>query len=126
MVDTAAEDQLLRHIPENQLGAFSGAPVLRSPCLQGKRDTAPGPDGLRQAAWYHAGSPFWNALEAHAYRTLDGARLPQSDRTGAMCFTSKALNEQNYVWLDETRPIALLSVTYKFIATLCKAQALPG
>ncbi len=83
LVDTAAENQLLTHIPENQLGVFSGPPEsFAYLLLQGKRDTAPGPDGLRYAAWYHAGRPFWNAPEAHAHRTFDGARLPQSNRTG--------------------------------------------
>ena len=43
--------------------------------------------------------------------------------------TPKALSELHYVRRDETRPITLLNVTYKFIATLCNShlsQALPG
>ncbi len=58
-----------------------------------------------------------SALEAHARGTFDGAQLPQSDRSGATCFIPKALSEQHHARRDETRPITLLSVSWKFIAT---------
>ncbi len=54
---------------------------------------------------------------------------PQSERCGATCFTPKALSELHYVRRDESRPVTLVNITYKFIATLCNTHlsaALPA
>ena len=116
------EDELAMRLPADHIRAF-GPPseCFAAAILEGRRDSAPGPDGIRCAAWNHASPPFWQALEAHAFRTFDGARLPQSDR-GATCFAPKALNEEHCVRRDETRPITLLNITFKFTDTMCNTH----
>ncbi len=49
IVDLVAEATFLRHTPESQLGTYKGPPEAFAHDFLGKRDSAPGPDGLRHA-----------------------------------------------------------------------------
>ncbi len=118
LVDAAAEDQLLRHIPENQLVTFtSPTESFAYLFLQVKRDTAPGPRrptvcGLvpcRPSALDCSRSPRPSDIR----RCTAAATRP--DRSHAL----HPEGPQRAELRDETRPITLLiNVIHKFVAIL--------
>ena len=48
-----------------------------------------------------------------------GGPLSAADRQGATCFISKSVDDSLCVAPDLTRPITLMNVSYKVVATRC-------
>ncbi len=49
----------------------------------------------------------------------NGGPLSAADHQGATCFIPTSVDESVYVAPDLTRPIALMNVSYKVVATRC-------
>ncbi len=68
----AAEAQVLRHIPADQLGEPVRPAGGFSTNFLHRRDSAPGIDGLRYSAWAAAGLPFRQVLGDYFSECWDG------------------------------------------------------
>lgn len=121
-VDTseAQEERFLMHTSSDRLDVVEFPLDFVSRALVGRRDSAPGPDGLWCAAFAATWHRFEGALSAHLRRFWDGDGLAPPDRVVLTCFLPKDALVEGVV-----ERVALC----RFVASLvtqCLASALPA
>ena len=126
---TELEDRFVAHVPANAISNYDFPEAgFVEKMLSGKRDSSPGPDGLRYAAWCEAGPRFAGAIEAYIHRIWLGGRLSSEDRAGISCYIPKRPSPGGLRPL-EARPITMTNIPYKLVAALANsfiAEALPS
>lgn len=107
----AQEDRFWVHVPSDQLEAEYFPVDFSSGAGMGRRDSAPGPDGLRRAAWAASGPRFENALNAFLRRAWGRGGLAPRDRVALMCFLPKDAVVEGVMERAASRPISLIRPT---------------
>lgn len=125
----ALEERFLAHVPGDQIGDVAVPTDFVGSALLGRRDSAPGPDGLRYAAWAAVGPEFENAFGAYMGRVWAGEGLSSSDRVALTCVLPKDCLVDGVMKGTASRPISLMNTSYRVIASSanqCLASALPA
>ncbi len=113
------EDSLAFHAHSNQLRDYDPpGDKAALDILSIRRDSGPGPDWLRYAILAATGSPVYASLTKYFSDAWRGSPPAEADQSGATCFTPKAFDERHQVLAEDTRPITLMSVTYKVAAAI--------
>ena len=123
----AAEETLLCHITSDEIPATDLCDIdFVTQSLAEHRNTAPGPDRLRYAAWVAAGRLFEQALINYQSEMLRTFNI--DNRLGLTFFPPKGDDPPTYVPPVDARPITFMNISYKFImgqANLLLAAAIP-
>ncbi len=98
-VTAEAMDRFLAHGPADMIeNSTFPDPGFVEEMMRGRRDSAPGPDGLWFAACLAAGPKFDGALEAHLKRLWDGGCFTDDDRSAVACFIPKTATADTRVF----------------------------